>query len=112
MSNEIVRSRRLRKKLYLDEFAILGFEFSCKIDLKSEQEYDNFFDAFADQADKRELFVSIDGSEGQFEGFVTSGERYSSATEDDRQALQETLASFSIVSDVVVSPLVDAFYQG
>ena len=107
MSNEIVRSRRLRKKLYLDEFAILGFEFSCKIAEVSEEDYD----AFADQAEKRDLFVSIDGEEHQFEGFVTAGNRYGSASEDDRKAMEETLAAFSIVSDVVVGPLVDAFYQ-
>jgi uncharacterized protein YggL (DUF469 family) len=111
MSNEIVRSRRLRKKLYLDEFAILGFEFSCKIDEVSEEDYDAFFDAFADQAEKRDLFVSIDGQEHQFEGFVTAGNRYGSASEDDRKAMEETLAAFNIVSDVVVGPLVDAFYQ-
>ena len=111
MSNEIVRSRRLRKKLYLDEFSILGFEFSCKIDEVPEQDYDAFFDAFADQAEKRDLFVSIDGQDNQFEGFVTSGNRYGSATEDDRKAMEETLAAASIVSDIVVGPLVDAFYQ-
>ncbi len=111
MSNEIVRSRRLRKKLYLDEFAIKGFEFSCKIDSLSEEEYSAFFDAFADQADKRDLFVSIDGQDDHIEGFVTSGERYGSASEEDRKAVEETLSSFDVVSDVVVGSLVDAFYE-
>jgi uncharacterized protein YggL (DUF469 family) len=111
MSKEIVRSRRLRKKLYLDEFAILGFEFSCKIDLESTEAYDIFFDAFADHVDQRDLFVNIDGQDNQFDGFVTSGERYGSATDSDRKSMEDALADFSIVSDVVVGPLVDVFYR-
>ncbi|WP_185232561.1 YggL 50S ribosome-binding family protein [Teredinibacter franksiae] len=111
MSNEIVRSRRLRKKLYLDEFAILGFEFTCKIVEVSEQEYDAFFNALADQMEERDLFLSIDGQNNHFEGFVTSGERYGSASEDDRKAIEKTLTASTIVSDVVVGPLVDAFYE-
>ena len=44
MTTPIKRSNRLRKKLYLDEYAILGFEFSCKIDLTEEADYGQFFD--------------------------------------------------------------------
>lgn len=111
MSNVIKRSRRLRKKLYLDEFAIMGFEFSCKIDLSEEADYGAFFDNFAGQVEDRNLFVSLDGNEDLFEGFVTSGDRYGSATEDDRQAIEKALSEYKIVSDVTIGPLVDACYE-
>ena len=111
MTQEIVRSKRLRKKLYLEEFAILGFEFSCKISLDSTEDYDKFFEAFADLVESRDLFVGLDGDDGLFEGFVTSGERYGSATEEDRKAIEEALSAQKIVSDVLVGSLLDAFYE-
>ena len=100
------RTRRLRKKLYLDEFAILGFEFSCKIDLSSEADYDQFFEGFADLIDSRDLFVGIDGDDGLFEGFVTAGERYGSASEEDRKAFRVMF----IVAGGFVAGLLLLFY--
>jgi len=111
MSEAIKRSNRLRKKLYLDEFAILGFEFSCKIDLSVEADYGQFFDNFAGQVEDRNLFVSLDGDDEQFEGFVTSGDRYGSATEEDRKAVEEALSAYKIVSEVKIAKLVDACYE-
>ena len=46
MTNKTLRSKRLRKKLYLEEFAILGFEFSYTINLDSAEEYETFFEGF------------------------------------------------------------------
>jgi uncharacterized protein YggL (DUF469 family) len=111
MTKDIVRSKRLRKKLYLAEFAIMGFEFSCKINLDSEAEYEQFFDSFADLVDSKNLFVSLDNVEQVFEGFVTSGERYGSATAEDRKAIEDILNSYKVVSDVVMGELVDAYYN-
>ncbi|GAL15006.1 hypothetical protein JCM19233_6020 [Vibrio astriarenae] len=34
------RTRRLRKKLYVDEFAVLGFGFSCQVDIDSDTGYE------------------------------------------------------------------------
>jgi uncharacterized protein len=111
MTTPIKRSNRLRKKLYLDEYAILGFEFSCKIDLSEEADYGQFFDNFAGQVEDRNLFVSLDGNEELFEGFVTSGDRYGSATEEDRKAIEGALSAYKIVSDVTIGKLVDACYE-
>ena len=60
MSKTNNRSKRLQKKLYLGEFSILGFEFSCKINLDSVTEYEAFFDHFADMAHNNNLFVSLE----------------------------------------------------
>ncbi|WP_019529683.1 50S ribosome-binding protein YggL [Dasania marina] len=111
MSKEVVRSRRLRKKLYLDEFAILGFEFTCTINTESDADYEQFFDSFADVVEGRDLFVSLDGEHDKLTGFVSSGGRYSSATEEDRKAIEEALNSYSIMSDVTIGQLVDACYE-
>lgn len=112
MTDEIVRNRRQRKKLYLDEYTILGFDFSFTINMEQEADYDEFFDAFTDLIDSRNLFVSVDGHDGKLEGFVTSGDRYGSATEEDRKAIEEALSAQSTISDVVTGRLLDAFYEG
>ena len=111
MTDQIVRNRRQRKKLYLDEYAIFGFEFSLTINMEREEDYDQFFDAFADVIDDRNLFVNVDGHDGKLEGFVSSGDRYGSATEEDKQAIEAILNAQSIISDIVIGRLVDAFYE-
>lgn len=108
MTNKILRSKRLRKKLYLEEFAILGFEFSYTINLDSAEEYETFFEGFINVIDERNLFIGLDSYPGKFQGFVTSGERYGNATEDDRKAVLAALESSKLVSDVSVGELVDA----
>lgn len=107
----VARSRRLRKKLHLDEFAILGFEFTCKITADTDGSYDTFFADLKGLVDTRNLFINFDGDDGQFIGFVTSAERYGNATEDDRKALEDTFNTHAKVSDVKVDRLVDAFYE-
>jgi uncharacterized protein len=111
MTIEIVRSRRLRKKLYLDEFAIVGFEFTCKINIESEVEYDAFFGRLADVVESRNLHINLDGDAEFFVGFVTSGERYGNATEEDKAAIEAVLTSSTIVSNLTVGSLVDAFHE-
>ena len=110
-ANTVVRSRRLRKKLHLDEFAILGFEFTCKISPDADGSYDRFFVDLKSVVDSRNLFINLDGDESYFIGFVTSGERYGNATEDDRKAVEEALTAHAQVADVKVDRLVDAFYE-
>ncbi len=111
MTKQLVRSRRLRKKLYLDEFAVLGFEFTCALKTESDDDYEQFFDSFADLIEARDLFVSLDGNNSQLEGFVSSGGRYSSATDEDKKAIEEALTSYKIMSNVKVGELVDACYD-
>ncbi|ATI03086.1 MAG: YggL family protein [Cycloclasticus pugetii] len=111
MAKEIGRSRRLRKKLYVGEFAIMGFEFTCKVDIDSDTQFEEFLEAFADVAEDKNLLISLDNDDEQFEGFVTSHDRYGSATEEDKAAIEAVLLAHSIVSDVEVSKLVDVFNE-
>lgn len=110
MSEKTTRNRRIRKKLHLDEWAILGFEFSCKLALASEADYDAFFKSFADLVKSQHLYITLDNDSESFEGFVTSADRYGNATEEDRAAIEALLNSNAIVSEVKVGALIDAFY--
>lgn len=110
MSNPSKRNRRLRKKLYLDEFAIQGFEFSCTIKDADQAGYDAFFDALVDLVGSRNLYVNLGDCEGHFRGVVSSGERYGSATEEDIAAVKAGLEAQTITDNVEVGGLIDVFY--
>lgn len=110
LDNQLTRSRRLRKKLYLDEFAVFGFECDCKINVEIGAEFDAFIDDFVDFLDSRQLIAGGGGSPDDFAMFVMSAARYESATEADLEAVKDWLNSNQLVSDVVASELVNAYY--
>jgi len=107
---KINRSRRLRKKLYLDEFSILGFDFTCQLAFKDEAELDDFFCEFIDFIESKNLHVSGGSDNESFDGFVTSMGRYESATEDDRTTVINWLSNQEKVSELIVGELEDAAY--
>jgi uncharacterized protein YggL (DUF469 family) len=111
MSEQPSRNRRLQKKMYLGEWAILGFEFSFNLTEASETQYELFFNSLEELVNTKELYISLDNNSESFEGSVTSSERYGNATEEDRAAIEALLTSNAIVSEVKVAGLVDAFYE-
>ncbi|PKM04656.1 MAG: hypothetical protein CVV16_03800 [Gammaproteobacteria bacterium HGW-Gammaproteobacteria-6] len=101
------RSRRLRKKLCVDEFQELGFE--LKLDLKeglSVEEIDSFLDQFILQALEANGLNYVGGEDF---GLVCLGGR-GSVSEEQRAAVESWLKGRSELSKVDVSPLVDAWY--
>ena len=104
------RSRRLRKKLYLDEFSILGFGFTCELAFENEAELDNFFSQFIVFVESKGLHVEGGSDDESFDGFVTSIGRYDSATEEDRTAIQNWLIAQEKVSEVLLGKLEDPVY--
>jgi uncharacterized protein len=110
MPDNIIRSKRLRKKLHLDEFAIIGFSFTCRVTVTSPIDYETFFKEFATLVNARHLYIDLDGHDGVFDGRVTSADRYGNASEDDRVAIETMLNDHSMVSEVTVGGLVDACY--
>lgn len=110
MSKAQTRNRRQRKKLHLDEFAVKGFDLSCQISLKTEAELDAFFESLAAFIDSQDLLIWADGDAGQLSAYVTSNQRYGSASEDNRAAVQTWLQEQGSVSDAVVGELVDTYY--
>jgi uncharacterized protein YggL (DUF469 family) len=101
------RSRRLRKKLCVDEFQELGFELTLefKEDLDDEA-IDAFLDAFLDDAMEANGLDYV-GSEDI--GLVCSIKR-GSVTEEQRAVVQSWLKARDEVTKVEVSPLLDAWY--
>lgn len=104
----MAKSKRLRKKLYLDEFAVHGFEVSASCASKDEERFNQFIDGFLEYIENRGLLFGGGGSTESFEGFVISNQRYGSPSEEDRNAIQEWLGL--PCSGVSVGELVDANY--
>ncbi|MEH6712990.1 YggL 50S ribosome-binding family protein [Paraglaciecola polaris] len=111
MSEKTTRNRRIRKKLHLDEWAILGFEFSCTLAETSEADYDAFFTSFAELVTNQHLYITLNDETETLEGFATSADRYGNATDENKAALEAFLNAQTIASDVKVGALVDAFYE-
>ena len=103
------KSRRIRKKLFLGEFAILGFEISCETDINDFDRYDVFFDDFVDYIDGLGLCFGGGGLE-LFEGFLCSTDRYGNATEEQKEQVLAWLEARPEVKTAKASELVDANY--
>ena len=103
------KSRRIRKKLFLGEFAILGFEISCETDINDFDRYDAFVDEFIDYIDGLNLCFGGGGLE-LFEGFLCATERYVDVTEEQKAQVTAWLKARDEVKSVQTSELVDANY--
>ena len=104
------KNRRLRKKLYLDEFAILGFELSCTLDVKTSDEFDSVLNQLIDFIESRDLLMSGGGNAELFGAFICPNSRYASATNEDRDAVAAWLDENKSTKNVTVGELVDANY--
>jgi len=102
------KSRRLRKKLYLDEFAILGFELSCTLDVKTSDEFDATLNQLVDFIESRDLSMSGGGNAELFGAFICPNRHYASATNEDRDAIAAWLDENKATTNVNVGKLVDA----
>lgn len=101
------RSRRLRKKLCVDEFQELGFELSLQYREGLERDaVQVFLKRFFEQA--------VAGNGLAFTGVEDFGficlERRGSVSEEQRQAVEGWLGQQSELSGFTVSPLQDAWY--
>ncbi len=105
-----IKSRRLRKKLYLDEFSVLGFEFSFDLNVDDEEGFNSLLDELIGFIEDRELSMGGGGNTKSFSALICSEHRYGSATNQDRDALTSWLQSKPSISNIVVEQLVDANY--
>ncbi|EJL6463929.1 MULTISPECIES: YggL family protein [Vibrio] len=101
------RSRRLRKKLYSDEFTVYGISVSCDLSIDKASEYDVFIDEFIDFVEARNLMIGGGASHSKFDCFVVAEGRYDSVTEDDRVAIETWFINKPECTNVEVSTLVD-----
>lgn len=107
---QVKRSQRLRKKLYVDEYAVLGFEVSFQFAKVDETAFDTFFSDIIGFVESRNLIMGGAGGATTFAVFISPFARYGNATEEDRNAFQTWLAERSFIKDAVVGELVDAYY--
>ncbi|VXC67919.1 conserved hypothetical protein [Pseudomonas sp. 8Z] len=103
------RSRRLRKKLCVDEFQELGFELTLnfKADL-SDQVIDSFIDQFLDDAIAGN---GLDYVGGEDYGLVCLAKR-GSVSEEQRSAVEAWLKGRDELEGYEISPLLDVWYPG
>jgi uncharacterized protein YggL (DUF469 family) len=101
------RSRRLRKKLCVDEFQELGFELNLafKEDL-SDEAIDAFLDAFLAEAMDANGLDYVGGDDF---GLVCLANR-GSVSEEQRAAVEAWLKGRNELTKIEVSPLLDAWY--
>ncbi|TRX75026.1 50S ribosome-binding protein YggL [Pseudomonas mangiferae] len=101
------RSRRLRKKLCVDEFQELGFELNLTY---PEGASDADIEAFLDSLTQEALVANGLGYVGGEDyGFVCLGKR-GSVSEEQRQAVETWLKSRKDLAGFTISPLMDVWY--
>jgi uncharacterized protein YggL (DUF469 family) len=101
------RSRRLRKKLCVDEFQELGFELTLSFkDGLSDVELDTFVEQFLRDGIEANGLGYV-GDEDY--GFVCLGKR-GSVSAEQRAQLEAWLKGRSELTDFTVSPLMDVWY--
>ena len=64
-----------------------------------------------DFVESKDLILGGAGGTDTFSLFISSFQRYGSATEDDRLAFQKWLAEKEFIKDAEVGPLSDAYYE-
>lgn len=104
------RSKRLRKKLFLDEFAVLGFELSFGFNDADIASTDEFYDNFFDLLNSIQLIAGGGINDGRAVFFICSAGRYASPNEEDIKIMMGWLKEYPGVFEVVAGELVDANY--
>jgi uncharacterized protein YggL (DUF469 family) len=103
-------NKRLRKKLYLDEFAVLGFEVTFKLTSEDDAIFDGVFNDLVAFMEAQELIMNVAADGSRFFLYVSSRYRYESATDAHRDAVIAFLNEQSVLEDVTVAALSDAYY--
>ncbi|MBW8184417.1 YggL family protein [Shewanella nanhaiensis] len=103
------RSRRLRKKLRVDEFQEFGFDINWTFnDSVSEEQIDNLVDQFIDEVIEPRKLGFHGGGHKEWEGIIATQE-LGKCTEEDRAAVSDFWKGKE-VSDLVVSELYDIWW--
>jgi uncharacterized protein len=101
------RSRRLRKKLCVDEFQELGFELNLGFkENLDDQAIDAFLEAFLTEAMEANGLKYVGGDDF---GLVCLNKR-GSINEEQRVVVEAWLKGRSELTEVEVSPLIDVWY--
>lgn len=101
------RSRRLRKKLCVDEFQELGFELNLNF---KEDLSDEAIDAFLEQFLRDAMTVNGLGYVGGDDFGLVCLSKRGSVSEEQRAAVDAWLKGRNELVDYTVSPLLDVWY--
>ncbi|WP_343847061.1 50S ribosome-binding protein YggL [Bowmanella denitrificans] len=101
------KSRRLRKKLYLGEFTVLGMDLDCSL---AGEDEDVWVDAFLDWLESQHLCFGGGVGAGQVSGYICAKGRYDSVTQAQWQLLHDWLSAQRHIKNVVLSSLNNAWY--
>lgn len=101
------RSKRLRKKLFVNEFTKYGFEFKSTLNNHDDTESAALFHHFFEFLQQRGLTFFGGISDDDFDGLVLSCERYGSPTKDDRERIQQWLTEQPQCSEISIGELTD-----
>jgi len=111
IDQNVKRSRRLRKKLYVNEYRVYGFEVSLSFKEMDESALDPFLDEMVDFVGSRNLMIAGGGGIDVFDAFVSSSDRYGSTSEEDRRVFSNWLKEKSLIKNVELGDLVDANFD-
>ncbi|WP_299006096.1 50S ribosome-binding protein YggL [uncultured Shewanella sp.] len=104
------RSRRLRKKLRVDEFQEFGFDITWTFDDSvSEEQIDLIVDQFVDDVIEPRKLGFHGGGHKEWEGIIAT-QKIGQCTQDDRAAVTAFWAD-KAVSNVEVSELYDIWWS-
>lgn len=104
------RSRRLRKKLRVDEFQELGFDVNWTFaDSVTEEQIDQLVDKFIDEVIEVRKLGFHGGGHKSWEGIVAT-QKLGKCTEEDRSAVQAFWQAQN-VAQVEVSELYDLWWD-
>jgi uncharacterized protein YggL (DUF469 family) len=102
------RSRRLRKKLRVDEFQEFGFDVTIELAGAMARDTEELFiDAFLAEVLESKALGYAGWVRG---GFIVPVER-GTATEQDREDVRKWMEARSEVASIEVGPLRDAWYE-
>ena len=92
IKNYAKRNRRIRKKLFVDEYSVYGQEFDLKL-IDDEEKEDNFLDDFCELIENMDMHCA--GGNGGF--LVCCNGRYDLPSEQQINKIKSTLEQHSAV---------------
>lgn len=103
--------KRLRKKYHLGEFQELGFKIYFSFEsFVSEEELNLFLEEFIDEIERNTLLFGGSGDKKNWEGFVTSAEKFNSPTDEQRNNIDKWLKNRSDIENVKLDELTDVWH--
>ena len=104
------RTRRLRKKLFLDEFTVYAFELRLNLATSSPEEEIIFIDALIDKLTAMHLKYVGHFLDERLRGFIIAKARYASPTADQRQDIIDWCNKRHDIAEANIGELVNAYH--